>query len=153
MARGSGGPRAGRPGSASTPAGPARPAYLAGALLAFSGLLDIAASPAGIAADPYYVLTNGRFYHLDFTGWAWLRLTVGVVTALAGLAVMANRRWSAGAGITGAGLSVVAALLAVAYNPLRALLEIPLNLAAARLILRHRRTRGTAAHAHRSNAR
>src|SRR5262245_65260485 len=129
-----------RPGAQTLTDGRAgrRPAYLGGALLTFSGLVDVGAAPGAVNVDPYCLLIGNDLLRVDFTGWAWLRLAVSVVTAVAGLAVIANRRWSARVAVVAAGVSVVLAVLAFGYTPLRTLLEVPLNLAAVRLILRRR---------------
>jgi hypothetical protein len=115
-----------------------RPAFLAAALLGFSGVVNIAGAPAAIAADPYYVLIAGDLYRVDFTGWAWLRLAVGVATVLAALALVANWRWGARVGLVAAGLGAFVAVLGFSYSPLHTILVVPLNLVAVRLIRRRR---------------
>jgi hypothetical protein len=115
-----------------------RPALLAGALLVFAGLVDVAAVPVAIVGDPYILLIGGELHHVDLTAWAWLRVAVGAATAATGLAIVAKRRSGARAGFVVAGIGVVVALVAFPYQPLHSLLDIPVNLAAVRLLLRRR---------------
>jgi hypothetical protein len=80
---------------------------------------------------------------VDMTGWAWLQVAIGTAAAIAGLVVLADRRWTAAFGIACAALAIAAGVLMFPYAPARAALVIPLNAAAIRLLIRHRRARVT----------
>jgi hypothetical protein len=118
--------------------GPGRPLLAAG-LLAGAGLVDVLSAWAYTARDQFTVETGQGVYQVDITGWAWLHVAVGAAVTLAGLLVLTGRR---GAVPLAAGCATAAIginLLFLPYAPIQALLVVALDLAAVRLLLRHRR--------------
>lgn len=131
------------PGTATTASGQAgrRPPLLAGGLLGGAGVVDIVTSYPNTQGDPYMVVTQGGIYQLDMTGSVWTHIAIGMAMVVAGLLVVADRRWTTVVGLACAGLGVVFEILTFPYQPLRGTLVIGLNIAAIQLLIRHRRSR------------
>ena len=62
------------------------------------------------------------------TSWGWIHLLVGLVVAVAGLAVLGGRTWGRVVGITLAMLSALANFLFIPYYPFWALTVIVLDI-------------------------
>ncbi|MGC5017623.1 DUF7144 family membrane protein [Micromonospora sp. DT47] len=111
---------------------------LAGGLLAGGGLIDVISAWARTRDDPFAVETGQGVYRIDITAWAWLHVAVGVVVAVAGLLAATGRRGTVPVAVGCAALAVALDLLLFPYAPVRALLVVALDGAAARLLVRHR---------------
>ena len=64
---------------------------------------------------------------LDFTGWGWVHLVVGVIVVVAGLCVMAGQIWARTVGVLLAGLSLLANVAFLAAYPLWSIVMIALD--------------------------
>ncbi|MGY0004513.1 DUF7144 family membrane protein [Micromonospora sp. I033] len=115
---------------------------LAGGLLVATGLTGVLAAYGMLRSGAFLVLAEGGLYPVDVTGWSWLYLTTGTAVTLAGLVAVTGRRDAATVAIGCAALAVVVELLMLPYAPIRAVLVAAVDLAAIRLLLRHRRTVG-----------
>ena len=76
---------------------------IGGMVFAASAMLIIGCWQAimGLAAiidDDFYVVTANYTFDLDTTAWGWVHLIVGVLVALAGLALFAGQTWAADRG-------------------------------------------------------
>lgn len=115
-----------------------RQRQLAGVLLVGAGLFDAISGVGDVDDDPYVVVTREGVFHLDVTGWMWAHLVTAALMGVAGLLLLAGRRWSlrlaAAAAIVGIGLH----LIVLPYQPLWALIVIGLAVAALRLLWRGR---------------
>lgn len=115
-----------------------RQRQLAGVLLVGAGLFDAISGLGDVDDDPYVVVTREGVFHLDVTGWMWAHLVTAALMGVAGLLLLAGRRWSlrlaAAAAIVGIGLH----LIVLPYQPLWALIVIGLAVAALRLLWRGR---------------
>src|SRR6188472_2208014 len=72
---------------------------IGGVVFAASAMLIIGCWQAimGLAAiinDDFFVLTSNYAFDLDTTGWGWIHLILGVLVALAGLALFAGQTWA-----------------------------------------------------------
>ncbi|MFG1845704.1 DUF7144 family membrane protein [Micromonospora carbonacea] len=117
-----------------------RPLVLAGILLGGAGVFDVLAGVGDLVGDPYVSIESGAMYHYDVTGWAWASLAAGVLLVVAGALVPLGRRWSARLALFAVAAAVATHLLILTYHPLRVLIVLGLALAAARLVLRQRRS-------------
>ncbi|MEU4482594.1 hypothetical protein AB0F68_31745 [Micromonospora sp. NPDC023966] len=115
---------------------------LAGGLLVATGLADVLAAYGMLRSGAFMVLADGGLYPVDVTGWIWLHLTTGTAVALAGLMALTGRRGAATVAICCAALAIAVELLMLPYAPIRAVLVTAVDVAAIRLLLRHRRTAG-----------
>ncbi|WP_422733977.1 DUF7144 family membrane protein [Micromonospora sp. WMMD558] len=114
-----------------------RGVLLASGLLVGSGVIDAVAAYADTSSDRFVVVTEGGLHLLDLTGWNWLLVGVAVAVAVAGILVMAGRRWTSAVGLAAALLALGLDLAFIPYAPLHVILVAGLNIAAARLLLRH----------------
>jgi hypothetical protein len=79
---------------------------LLGALHAFQGLI-------ALFDDGYYAVTkSGLAVQVDYTGWGWTHLIMGVVVVAAGVGLLAGQMW---ARIVGVGLAFLSCLVNVAF--------------------------------------
>jgi hypothetical protein len=113
-----------------------RGAKWAGGLSVFAGVLMIVAGAyhalAGIAAlvnDRVYVRTPDYVYSFDLTGWGWAHLVLGLLVAIAGIAILQGQAWGRVVGIVLAALSLVANFLFIPYYPIWSLAIIALDIA------------------------
>ncbi|MFC0028125.1 hypothetical protein ACFFMM_01140 [Micromonospora chaiyaphumensis] len=120
-----------------------RPA-LAGGLLVATGLSDVLAAYGMIRSGSFIVLGEEGLYPIDVTAWSWLHLVAGVAVALAGLVAITGRRGAATVAIGCAVPALAVDLLLLPYAPIRLVLVAALDVAAIRLLLRHRRATGRA---------
>lgn len=118
-----------------------RPARLAGLLLIGANLVDVLAAYPDTTVDRFVVVTGSAIHLVDITGWLWLDLIVGMAAVLAGVAVVANRRWAQPLAIAGAVLAIAVDILIFPYGPIRAAMVVSLNAAAVGLLVKDRRSR------------
>ncbi|MFC7547243.1 hypothetical protein [Plantactinospora sp. GCM10030261] len=124
------------PGGVGPPVGwRRRRRYTAGLLLGLAGLIDIL---AGISAVPdrYVDISDEGLHHLDLTGWGWLRILVGALAVVVGLAVAIDRRITTALAVGVAVAGIVVGVLLLPYHPLGAPLSAGLAVAAIWLLLR-----------------
>ena len=101
----------------------------AGALMIVAGTYHALAGIAALARDRVYVSTPDYVYSFDLTGWGWVHLLLGVLVAVAGVAVLGGQPWARVVGIVLAALSLIANFLFVPYYPIWSLLIIALDVA------------------------
>jgi hypothetical protein len=92
---------------------------LVGIFQAFAGL-------AAIIDDQFYVITQNYAFDLDTTAWGWIHLILGIVVALAGLALWGRKVWAATVAIFLAMLSAIANFFFIPYYPFWSILMIAL---------------------------
>ena len=105
---------------------------IGGIVFAASAMLIIGCWQAimGLAAiidDDFYVVTSNYAFDIDTTAWGWIHLIVGVLVALAGLALFAGQTWAAIVAAVLAGLSAVINFFFIPYYPFWSLLIIALD--------------------------
>lgn len=74
----------------------------------FGGVMAIFEGIAGIAKDEVLVTTRNYSFQWSLTGWGWVHLILGILVALAGMALFSGALWARIIGITLAGLSMIA---------------------------------------------
>ncbi|MEU4780297.1 hypothetical protein [Micromonospora sp. NPDC023633] len=92
--------------------------YLAAVLLGAAGGIDFLTGLAIVPLGPYVDIPSAEMFCLDITSWGWVRLVVGVATALAGLAVLVDRRATTVAAIVTATVGIGLGILLLPYHPL-----------------------------------
>ncbi|HEY6794353.1 MAG TPA: hypothetical protein VI248_06690 [Kineosporiaceae bacterium] len=102
----------------------------AGIMMILIGTFQAIAGLVGIFRDQYFLVTNsGLVITADYTKWGWTHLILGVVVALAGLAViMRGALWARILGVVLAGLSAIANLLFLGAYPLWSILVIAMDI-------------------------
>jgi hypothetical protein len=101
----------------------------AGIMMILIGTFQGIAGLVAIFRDEYYLVTNsGLVITADYTRWGWTHLILGVLVALAGLAVMRGAFWARVVAVVLAGLSALANLLFLGAYPLWSLLVIAMDI-------------------------
>jgi hypothetical protein len=101
---------------------------LAAALMFFGGIIAIFEGIAAIARDDLIVVTRNYAYTLSATSWGWIHLVLGVLIALAGLALFTGALWARLVGVALAGLGVIANFLWLPYYPFWAIVLIAIDI-------------------------
>ncbi|MET7984499.1 MULTISPECIES: hypothetical protein [unclassified Streptomyces] len=99
----------------------------AGVMMIFGGAMAIFQGIAAIAKDDVFVTTGNYVYTFNLTSWGWIHLTLGVLVVLAGIAVFRGMLWARIAGITLAGLAMVANFMWLPYSPVWASVLIAID--------------------------
>jgi len=90
----------------------------AGVMMIFGGIMAIFQGIAGIAKDDIFVVTRDYAYTFNLTSWGWIHLTLGVLVALAGVALFTGAMWARITGIALASLAMLANFMWLPYYPL-----------------------------------
>ncbi|RZU17821.1 hypothetical protein [Streptomyces sp. BK239] len=89
----------------------------AAVLLMLAGVLDIFRGIMGIAEDDVFVTTRNYVFQFDLTGWGWIHLILGAIAVVVSMGLFQGAMWARVAGITIAGLIVIANFLSLPYYP------------------------------------
>ncbi|MEU1513491.1 hypothetical protein ABZ490_15270 [Streptomyces sp. NPDC005811] len=89
----------------------------AGVLLLCGGLLAVLQAVVALAGDDVYARVGSYVYELSLTGWGAIHLTLGVLAAATGAALLRGAVWARFPGILLAALSLVAQWLFLPYEP------------------------------------
>lgn len=84
--------------------------FFAGVLMVVIGILNFGQGLIAIIRDDYYVLTPQQIIIFDLTAWGWIMLVWGLVVALAGAALVADRSWARWFAIVVVGLNFIVQL-------------------------------------------
>lgn len=131
------GPRSG-PAVGGRGATAGRPPLLAAGLLVCGNLFNVVALYPITHVDCFAVVTGRTVRLVDVTGWLWLHMAIGTAVAAAGFAVFLDRRGATPIGIGFAALAAVVGIVFFPYTPARSALIVGVNIAAVRLLVRHR---------------
>jgi hypothetical protein len=102
--------------------------FFAGIMMVMLGSFEAIVGLVAIFNDDYYlVASSGLVVSVDYTGWGWLHLILGVVAFCAGLGVMAGQTWARVVGILLATVSAVVNLAFIAAYPVWAVLVIAID--------------------------
>jgi hypothetical protein len=100
----------------------------AGILLFVDGMLSILKGIAGIISNNAYHRTGNYVYGYNVHAWGWLLLGMGVVVALAGLALLTSRSpWARFVAVGLACLSIFANFLWLPFQPIWAIISIAID--------------------------
>ncbi|MGH3793272.1 MAG: DUF7144 family membrane protein [Pseudonocardiaceae bacterium] len=103
---------------------------------AFQGLAGLVA----LFNRGYYVVTSDNLLvSVNYTGWGWVHLIIGVVVILAGLGVLAGQTWARIVGIVFAGLSAIVNLGFLAAFPIWSVLLIAFDVVVIYALSMHER--------------
>ncbi|MEV5311009.1 MULTISPECIES: hypothetical protein [unclassified Streptomyces] len=96
-------------------------------MLTLVGILDIFRGIAAIAEDDIFVTTRNYVFEFDLTGWGWIHLALGVVAVIVGFGLFQGATWARVAGVTIAGLVVIANFLSLPYYPVWSVIMIAMS--------------------------
>jgi hypothetical protein len=101
---------------------------LAAVLMMLSGVWGFFEGLAAIIRGSFFVVTRNYVYDMSAVGWGWIHLILGVLIAVAGVALLADMMWARITGVVLASLITVANFLFIPYYPVWSIVLIALNL-------------------------
>ncbi|WP_432752968.1 hypothetical protein ACE1OA_16580 [Streptomyces sp. JL2001] len=99
----------------------------AAVMMIFGGIMSIFQGIAAIAEDDVFVTTRNYTFSWDLTGWGWVHLIIGIVVALAGLALFSGKLWARIIGIAVAAIAMLANFTWLPYYPFWAIVLIVID--------------------------
>jgi hypothetical protein len=99
----------------------------AGTIMIVGGIFQFLAGLVALFRNEVYVVGLNYVYSFDVTTWGWIHLIVGIVVALAGVAVLTGQIWGRVVGVGLAVISMLTNFMFIPYYPLWSLLIIALN--------------------------
>lgn len=96
----------------------------AASLLLLVGVWQVFLGIAALAGRGFFIVDPSYSYRWSIAAWGWIHLLLGVVLALAGLALFTGAVWARVLGITLALLSAFAHFLFLPYYPIASLVVI-----------------------------
>jgi hypothetical protein len=97
----------------------------AGILLLVDGILGVVKGIAGIVSNNAYNRTGNYVYSYSINSWGWLHVGLGVILALAGLALLATgAQWARMVAVTIAALGLIANFIWLPFQPVWAIVSI-----------------------------
>ncbi|GHJ40421.1 hypothetical protein [Streptomyces sp. TS71-3] len=100
----------------------------AGILLFVDGMLGILKGIAGIITNNAFAGVGNYVYAFNTNSWGWVHLGIGIVAALAGLAILARAPMARLIGIALASLSLIANFIWLPYQPVWAIISVAIDI-------------------------
>ena len=101
-------------------------AMFAGVLMVMVGVFEMIAGLAAISNDELFVKAENYVFNLDVSTWGWIHLILGLIVAVAGLALIGGRIWGGLVAIGLATLVAIANFFWIPYYPFWSILTIAL---------------------------
>jgi hypothetical protein len=92
-----------------------------------AGVFQALAGLVALFRNEVYVIGLNYVYSFDVTTWGWIHLIVGIVVAVAGVAVLAGQTWGRVVGVALAVVSMLVNFMFIPYYPVWSLLIIALD--------------------------
>ncbi len=102
--------------------------YLAAILMVLGGVFQSMFGLIAIFNHDFLVFTSGNIWVLDVATWGWIHLGIGVVLALAGLALFTGSMWGRALAIIVASLSAIANFLFIPVYPIWSLVVMVIDI-------------------------
>ena len=100
----------------------------AGLMMIVMGIFQAIEGLTALFRDTYYVVaSSGLLVSVNYTTWGWTHLAVGVLAALAGVALMAGQMWGRFVGVALAIISATVNLAFVAAAPVWSVVVIAID--------------------------
>lgn len=93
-------------------------------------MIGVFQSIAGIVAlvnDEFYVVTQEWVFQFDITTWGWVHLILGIVIALAGMALFSGAVWARTLGVIIATVSAIVNFAFLPWYPIWAIVMITVD--------------------------
>lgn len=103
-------------------------AIFAGFLMLLSGLFQFFQGIAAVMRDQVFIIGPNYTYQFDLTTWGWTHIIIGIILALAGLAIFSGKLWGRILGIILASLSAIANFFFIPYYPFWSIIIITLDI-------------------------
>lgn len=101
--------------------------YFAGFMLILSGFLQMVAGLTALLKDEYFVVTERAILTINFTGWGWIHLILGIVILMAGISLFQGSTWARVVAVMLAILSFVAQFAFVSSYPIWSIVAMIIN--------------------------
>lgn len=111
--------------------------YFAGILMMLAGVFHAIAGLVAIFKNEVFVVGSGSLLVLDFSGWGWLHLIIGIVLFLASFSVLAGGTFGRVIGSMLAGLSAIANFAFFTAYPLWTIIIISVDILIIYALLVH----------------
>jgi hypothetical protein len=99
----------------------------AAVMLMIAGILDVFRGIMAIAQDDVFVTTPNYAFKFDLSGWGWVHLILGAVAVIVSLGLFQRSTWGRVAGVTIAGLLIIANFLSLPYYPVWSIVVIAMS--------------------------
>lgn len=103
-------------------------AIFAGFLMILSGTFQIIQGLAAAFNGDFYVVAPNYIYSFDVTTWGWIHVIIGIIIALAGVAIFSGSAWGRTIGIILALISATANFFYIPYYPIWSIIIITLDI-------------------------
>jgi len=100
----------------------------AACVLIIVGIFDVIAGLVGIVNDNFYAVTRDYVFQFDTTTWGWIKLIVGVIMLLAGIALFRGAVWARTIGVIVAIISCIVNFAWLPWYPFWALTVIAIDI-------------------------
>ncbi len=101
----------------------------AGVMMVLLGTFHAIEGLVAIFDDGYYLVSQeGLVVSVDYTGWGWAHLLLGIIVALAGVSLFAGRMWARIVAVLASMLSAVVNIVFFAAFPFWSATMIVLNI-------------------------
>src|SRR3954454_6429852 len=102
--------------------------YFAGTLAILAGSFQAIAGLAAIFNDDYFLVrSKDLVISVDYTGWGWIHLALGVLLVAAGVGMCLGQLWARIVGVVLCGLSALANFLFIAAYPVWGAITIAID--------------------------
>jgi hypothetical protein len=96
----------------------------AGVIMVLGGSLQALQGIVALANDTFYVVGEEYLFEFDVTSWGWIHLIMGIIVALAGVALFQGAVWARTVAVIIASVSIIANFLWMPYYPIWSLTVI-----------------------------
>ena len=96
----------------------------AAVLMIMIGIFHAIQGIVALVNDTFFVLGEEYAFKFDLTSWGWIHLVVGVLVALAGMALFQGQVWARTVAVLTACVSIVASFAWMPYYPIWSLVVI-----------------------------
>jgi hypothetical protein len=100
----------------------------AGIFMVLVGFFHAIQGLVALVNDEFFVVGAQYVFEFDLTTWGWIHLIVGVIVALAGMALFQGAVWARTVAVVLAGLSIIASFLWLPYYPIWSLTVIAFDI-------------------------
>lgn len=90
----------------------------AGVTMVLAGSLQALQGIVALANDTFYVVGEEYLFEFDVTSWGWIHLIMGIIVALAGVALFQGAVWARTVAVIVASVSIIANFLWMPYYPI-----------------------------------
>lgn len=99
----------------------------AATMMIMIGIFQAIAGIVALINDEFYVVTQEWIFQFDITTWGWVHLILGVIIALAGMALFSGAVWARTLGVIIATISAIVNFAWLPWYPVWAIIMITVD--------------------------